>query len=313
MDPHRCDSFLTFPFSISDSCQSLWRMSWRCFSSCTSNLGSQMIPQLCRTIVLIFPALHKPLVASYPGSSPHEANPLAYLFTAILRHGYVRKSLRNCILAPIPKTNKDTTIFLLYHLWATLKNGVMFPEHFPTYGLQFGFKGKSPQRCTETLKNTDISACFMFLLMHPKHLITRFFSKVIQGRLSCTCHQLDDLTLEQLSHFQRHSARWCPLSHPVHHLHWCWTICASWALDVSGNPTLQSIGLCWWCSHTIAPSPAPLRISTNITFSLTLLKPSSFVFHALCPPPVELISCSMVNNSSLLTHGTSYSEWHLGY
>ena len=72
-----------------------------------------MIPQLCQTIVLIFPALHKPLVASYPGSSPHEANPLAYLFTAILRHGYVRKSLRNCILAPIPKTNKDTTNFSL--------------------------------------------------------------------------------------------------------------------------------------------------------------------------------------------------------
>ena len=79
----------------------------------TSNLGSQMVPQLCQTIILInaFPVLHKPL---------------AYLFTAILRHGYVRKSLRNCILAPIAKANKDTTIFLLYHLWATLLNCVLF-------------------------------------------------------------------------------------------------------------------------------------------------------------------------------------------
>ena len=50
----------------------------------TSNPGSQMVPQLCQTIVLInaFPALHKPLVALYPGSSPHKAKPLAYLFTA---------------------------------------------------------------------------------------------------------------------------------------------------------------------------------------------------------------------------------------
>ena len=85
--------------------------------------------------------------------------------------------------------------------------------------------------------------------------VVNSFQRLFKRDFPAPVHQLDDLTLEQLSHFQRLSARRCPLSHPVHHLHWCWMICVSWALGVSGNPTLRSIRLCWWCGPTIAPPP----------------------------------------------------------
>jgi len=35
------------------------------------------------------------------------AGPLSGLFTAVLRHGYMPKCIRDCTLVPIPKNNKD--------------------------------------------------------------------------------------------------------------------------------------------------------------------------------------------------------------
>ena len=42
-------------------------------------------------------------------SSAVIAEPLAIFFTAILRHGYMPKCFRDCVILPIPKGNKDTT------------------------------------------------------------------------------------------------------------------------------------------------------------------------------------------------------------
>lgn len=62
---------------------------------------------------------------------PAVRSSLAFLFTSILRHGYMPESLRNCVLVPIPKANKDpflTTIgpSLLLQLWAKLLSGAFF-------------------------------------------------------------------------------------------------------------------------------------------------------------------------------------------
>ena len=35
---------------------------------------------------------------------------LSHLFTLILRHGYMPKALRDCLLIPIPKPNKDPSL-----------------------------------------------------------------------------------------------------------------------------------------------------------------------------------------------------------
>ena len=66
---------------------------------------------------------------------------LASFFTSILRHGYLPKSLRNCVLVPIPKGRKDPscsgnyrpialapTISELFE-WAVL---ITFSSHFST-------------------------------------------------------------------------------------------------------------------------------------------------------------------------------------
>ena len=37
------------------------------------------------------------------------ANPLAMFFTSLLRHGYISQCLRDCVLVPLPKKNKDIT------------------------------------------------------------------------------------------------------------------------------------------------------------------------------------------------------------
>jgi len=43
-------------------------------------------------------------------ASPAIAGLLASLFTSIIWHGYMPESVRNCILVPIPKDQKDPTI-----------------------------------------------------------------------------------------------------------------------------------------------------------------------------------------------------------
>ena len=88
---------------------------------------------------------------------------LAKTFTAILKHGYMPEQLRNCVLVPIPKGSKDTTISDNYRpiaLALTLSKAIewcillLFSDQFQTSGLQFGFKSKmSTSLCSGTLKN----------------------------------------------------------------------------------------------------------------------------------------------------------------
>ena len=88
---------------------------------------------------------------------------VADLFTSILRHGYMPTVLRDCILAPIPKGNKDPTLSDNYRPvalaptlskaleWCILLN---YSGYFTTSDLQFGFKRQlSTTLCTGLIKN----------------------------------------------------------------------------------------------------------------------------------------------------------------
>ena len=105
---------------------------------------------------------------------------VSLLFTAILRHGYMPEQLRNCILVPIPKANKDPAISDSYRpisLASALSKALewcillQYPEYFTTSGLQFGFKERmSTTLCTGTVKNvisrymhegSSVFACFL--------------------------------------------------------------------------------------------------------------------------------------------------------
>ena len=105
---------------------------------------------------------------------------LSKLFTAMIRHGIVPASLRDCILVPIPKPGKDPSnsdnyrpIVLAPTLskvfeWCLLFE---FQTYFVTSPLQFGFKpGSSSDLCTGLLKNvihkylnndTHVFGCFL--------------------------------------------------------------------------------------------------------------------------------------------------------
>ena len=86
---------------------------------------------------------------------------VADLFTCILRH--MPAALRDCILVPIPKGNKDPTssdnyrpvalvpVLIKALEWSIL---LLYPNHFTTSDLQFGFKkGMSTALCTGFIKN----------------------------------------------------------------------------------------------------------------------------------------------------------------
>ena len=111
---------------------------------------------------------------------PALSSSLAALFTAILRHGYMPDQLRNCVIVPIPKSNKDPALTDNYRpiaLAPTLSKALewcillSYPQCFLTSGLQFGFKQKmSTSLCTGTLKNivsrylhcgSPVFACFL--------------------------------------------------------------------------------------------------------------------------------------------------------
>ena len=47
-------------------------------------------------------------------ASPVLTEPLANFFTSLLRHGYMPQNLRDCVLIPIPKKNKDPSSSLIY-------------------------------------------------------------------------------------------------------------------------------------------------------------------------------------------------------
>jgi len=116
------------------------------------------------------------LIYALPAISSSLASP----FTAILRHGFMPELLRDCMLVPIPKGNKDPTISDNYRpiaLVSTLSKALewcillSYPDHFCTSSLQFGFKKKmSTSLCSGTVKNvisryvhegSAVYACFL--------------------------------------------------------------------------------------------------------------------------------------------------------
>ena len=84
------------------------------------------------------------------------------LFTAILRHGYMPKCLRDCVLVPIPKSGKDAScsdnyrpIALASTLSKVLEHIILekYSKFFVSNCLQFGFKcGSSTTTCTALVK-----------------------------------------------------------------------------------------------------------------------------------------------------------------
>ena len=96
-------------------------------------------------------------------AQPAICSSLASLFTAILRHGYMPKPIRDCTIVLIPKGNKDPRVSDNYRpiaLAPTLSKALewcillSYPDHFLTSGLQFGFKQKmSTTLCTGAVKN----------------------------------------------------------------------------------------------------------------------------------------------------------------
>ena len=98
---------------------------------------------------------------------PVIAEPLALLFSTILRHGYMPPVLRDCVLVPIPKGVKDTSSSLNYRPIALSSNLskvlerlilLKFIAFFTSSELQFGFKpGFSTTLCTGVVKNIIFS------------------------------------------------------------------------------------------------------------------------------------------------------------
>ena len=75
------------------------------------------------------------------------AEPLAIFFTAIMRHGYIPHNLRDCVLVPIPKGNKDASCSQNYRAIALASSVSKVLErvilskcemYFSSYSLQFG-------------------------------------------------------------------------------------------------------------------------------------------------------------------------------
>ena len=106
---------------------------------------------------------------------------LSRLFTSLVRHGYMPKCIRNCILRPIPKPGKDPTlsdnyrpIALVPILSKVLESCILieYQSYLITTDLQFGFKpGASTDLCTGLIKNvisqhimfndTNVYGCFL--------------------------------------------------------------------------------------------------------------------------------------------------------
>ena len=129
---------------------------------------------------------------------PALCNPLAPLFTAILRHGYTPKQL---ILVPIPiKSDNYRPIALASTLSKALEWCILLshPQHFQTSGLQFGFKQRmSTSLCTGTVKNvisrylhngSPVFACLLdaskaFDLVNHDILFQRLLERELPGYL----------------------------------------------------------------------------------------------------------------------------------
>ena len=91
------------------------------------------------------------------------AESLASFFTAILRHGYMPKCLRDCVLIPIPKSGRLASssenyrpIALASSLSKLLEHLILskYSSFLYSHSLQFGFKfGFSTTLCIGLVKN----------------------------------------------------------------------------------------------------------------------------------------------------------------
>ena len=113
-------------------------------------------------------------------AAPVIAEPLANLFSVLLRHGFLPAQLVNCVLVPIPKPGKPPSssdsyrpIALASTLSKILEWCILmdFSQYFVTSDLQFGFKtDSSTSLCTGVLKQvvakyiyngSPVFACFL--------------------------------------------------------------------------------------------------------------------------------------------------------
>jgi hypothetical protein len=182
-------------------------------SLCSQDLALSVVTEEC--VIDAFSHLKLGKGDGTPLSSDHWAHALpalsstlAALFTAILRHGYMPELLRNCVLVPIPKSNKDPALSDSYRpiaLASTLSKALewcillSYPQSFLTSGLQFGFKkNMSTSLCTGTLKNivskyihggSPVFACFLdaskaFDLVNHDILFQRLVDRDLPGHLT---------------------------------------------------------------------------------------------------------------------------------
>ena len=143
------------------------------YSSCPSSLTASDIGSVCILEEHVAEAISqlKPHKSDTSGiTSAHlkyamsvVAYPLASLFTAIIRHGYMPECFRDSVIVPIPKGNKDASnsanyrpIALSSSISKVLERVILslYGPYFATSAFQFGFKpGHSTTLCSATVKN----------------------------------------------------------------------------------------------------------------------------------------------------------------
>ena len=127
-----------------------------------------MIHDVCNCVAELASA-HTTIVVSFTAHalSPKWFSPslviadsIASLFTAILRHGYMPKCLRDCVIIPLPKGQKDASLADNYRPIALASSLsklivlVQYSSYLLSSPLQFGFKvGMSTSLCTGIVKN----------------------------------------------------------------------------------------------------------------------------------------------------------------
>ena len=159
----------------------------------------------------------------------------------MLRHGYVPKSLRDCVLQPIIKTGKDPSDSDSYRpialapILSKVFEWCILIDHrsvFTTSSLQFGFKqGMSTQLCTGLIKNiiarynlndSNVYGCFLDAFDRVNHSV--LFDKLIQRNLSpvitrALLNWYSDQSVRLSNKFKWGTSRRSPFSNFVYHLH----------------------------------------------------------------------------------------------
>ena len=94
-------------------------------SSLTSGIGTEDVASLFVSVECLYSAFSKLKLSKADGSIlvsghlimclPAVVEPISQLFNAMLRHSFMPKLLRDCILVPIPKSAKDPSSSDSYH------------------------------------------------------------------------------------------------------------------------------------------------------------------------------------------------------